>query len=124
MTFCEKFNALKKTYGETADFSAAPDGLAAQIRLTDGDCGGTFYVAYFDGRAAIEPYDYRDHKVDVEIGSALLETLLDGKKDPVSAFLAGEFGLDGDAGHALALIEALKRRPRAAQKKKKHAAAV
>ncbi len=120
MTFQEKFDELKRIYGETADFSAAPAGLAAQIRMTDEDCGGTFYVAYFGGTGAIEPYDYRDHTVDIAIGSALLEALLDGKKDPVEAYLNGEFQLDGDASHAQALIEALKRRPkkrRAAKKK-------
>ena len=120
MTFRERFDELKNTYGPTADFSAVDYFLAAQIRMTDADCHGTFYVKCDNGAFAIEPYDYRDNTVDIGIESGLLVDMLEGKLDPVATFLDGKFELNGDAGHALALIEALKRKP--APKAKKAAA--
>ena len=119
MTFREKFDELKAEYGPGADFSGADCDFAAQIRLTDPDCHGTFYVAYLGGDAAIEPYDYRDHTVDIEIESRLLRSILDGEPDPTAAFLNGEFQLDGDADHALALIGALKKKPKKKTNRKK-----
>lgn len=121
MTFREKFDELKSTYGPGADFSGVGFDLAAQIRLTDADCHGTFYVAFIGGKAAIEPYDYHDHTVDLEIESSLLESVLDGKTDPVPAFLNGDFQLEGNAEHALALIAALKKKPKPVKKKKERA---
>ena len=52
MTFQEKFDELKKAYGKTMDFSVVDYDLAAQIRLTDEDCHGTFYVSFLGGVAA------------------------------------------------------------------------
>ena len=112
MTFQEKFDELKNTYGKTADFSAVDFDLAAQIRMTDADCHGTFYVACIGGVPAIEPYDYHDNTVDLAIESSLLCAMLDGKTDPVQAFLDGQFELKGNADHALALINALKKKPK------------
>ena len=111
MTYQEKFDHLKKTYGAKADFSAVDFDLAAQIVLTDEDCHGIFYVSYLNGVAAVEPYDYHDNTVNIVIDSALLEDMLKGKKDPVQEFLAGSFALEGNAEHALALIGALKKKP-------------
>ena len=119
MTYQEKFDYLKKTYGAKADFSAVGFDLAAQIVMTDEDCHGIFYVSYLGGVAAVEPYDYRDNTVNIVIDSKLLEEFLKGKKDPVASFLAGEFTLEGNADHALALINAMKKKPakRAPRKK-------
>ena len=112
MTFRERFDELKTIYGETADFSAVDFDLAAQIRMTDEDCHGIFYVACIGGVPAIEPYDYHDYTVDIEIDSRLLQSILDGKTDPVQAFMDGKFGLNGNTDHALALIQALKKKPK------------
>ena len=111
MTYQEKFDHLKKTYGDKADFSAVTENIAAQIVMTDDDCHGIFYVTYLNGVAAVEPYDYRDRTVNVIINSVLLEDLLKGKKDPVQEYLNGSFTLEGNTEHALALIGALKKKP-------------
>ena len=108
MTFSEKFEYLKKTYGQKADFSGIDFDLAAQITLTDDDCHGIFYVSYLNGIPTVEPYDYRDNTVHITIHSALLEALLQGKADPVKEYLEGNLALTGSAEHALALINALK----------------
>lgn len=121
MTFQEKFDELKAAYGKNMDWSGVDYDLAAQIRLTDADCHGTFYVSYLGGTPAIEPYDYHDNTVDIGIESALLRAFLDGKADPVESFLNGGFELNGSAEHALALIGALKKKPRRRKTKKEQA---
>ena len=108
MTFAEKFEALKKKYAAAADFSGIDHDLVAEITLTDETAGGTFYVAWIGKQLAIEPYDYRDNTVSIRISSDLLESLLQGKKDPMKEFLLGNIEADGEPTHALALIEALK----------------
>ncbi len=114
MTFAEKYEELKTKYAAQADFSKAREDFAAEITLTDADCGGTFYVICKKGRAEMAPYNYYDHTVCVKIGSALLEALLQGKKNAVNEFLLGNLEAEGEPAHALALIDAmrLKRRGR------------
>jgi putative sterol carrier protein len=110
MTFEEKFNELKDKYAPGADFRAVDYDLAAEITLTDADCGGTFYIAWLGGKLQIAPYNYNDATVRVSVGSDLLERLLQGKENAVKAFLRGDLDAEGDPAHALALIEAMKRK--------------
>ncbi len=108
MTFAEKYEELKNTYAERADFSKVKGDFAAEITLTDQDCGGTFYVAYKKGKAEIAPYNYYDRTVSIKIESALLQALLQGRKNPVNEFLLGNIEAEGEPAHTLALIDALK----------------
>ncbi len=108
MTFEEKFNELKEKYAPWADFTGVDYDLAAEITLTDADCGGTFYIAWLGGKLQIAPYTYYDATVRVSVGSDLLERLLQGKENAVKAFLRGDIDAEGDPTHALALIEAMK----------------
>ena len=117
MTFEQKFEQLKETYADRADFSRVGHDIAAQITLTDPDCGGTFYVAVKKGRADVQPYDYADNTVSIRLPAALLEELLQGRKDPVREFLLGNVDAEGEASHALALIDALKVKKRAGGKR-------
>ena len=119
MTFIEKFDALKKKYAAKADISKLKDPfIAAQITLSDEDCGGTFYVAFIDGKLHFEPYDYHDNTVGLIISSALLEDAIKGKADPVKAYLEGSLQAWGNLDHALQLIDALKGKKKAPAKKK------
>ena len=108
MTFTEKYEQLKETYALHADFSRVKEDLAAEITLTDPDCGGTFYVTCKKGRYEIAPYNYFDSTVRIAVSSVLLEAMLQGKKDPVNEFLLGNVDAEGEASHALALIDALR----------------
>ncbi len=117
MTFAEKFEELKQKYAAGADFSAVDHDLAAEITLTDADAGGTFYVAWLGGKLRIEPYNYYDHTVSIRIGSDLLESLLQGKKNPVNEFLLGNLEAEGEPADALALIGAMKLKNRAKKRK-------
>ncbi len=119
MTFTEKFDYLKKTYANKADISKLTEGfIAAQITLSDEDCGGTLYAHFSEGILNFEPYDYHDNTVAVIINSALLEDFLLGKEDPAKAYLDGKLQAWGNLDHALMIIESLKKKKRAACKKK------
>ena len=110
MTFAEKYEELKTKYAAHADFSKVREDFAAEVTLTDEDCGGTFYVTWLKGKLEIAPYRYYDRTVSVRIGSALLEALLQGKKNPVNEFLLGNVDAEGEPAHALALIDGMKRK--------------
>ena len=112
MTYIEKFDYLKKTYGKKPDLSKLTEDFAAQITMTDEDCHGIFYVAYFNGVLAVEPYDYRDNTVAINVNSVLLEDILKGKADAVAAYNEGKLQAYGNLGNALKK-EPAKRKPAA-----------
>ena len=123
MTFIEKYDYLKKKYAVKADTAKFRDAfIAAQITMSDEDCGGTMYAAYIDGTFSFEPYDYHDNTVAIIINSALLEECIKGKADPVKAYLDGQLQAWGNLDHALQLIEALKGKKRVCKKKTEEAA--
>ena len=111
MTFIEKFNQLKKKYGKI-DESKLTENFAVQVEMTDEDCGGIFYVAYMNGPFAVEPYDYYDNTAIIKVSSKVLENILSCKTDPMEAFFAGEIKVEGDIGHALMLVELMKKAPK------------
>ena len=118
MTFIEKFEYLKKKYALKADTAKFKDEfIAAQITMSDEDCGGTMYAAYIGGTFSFEPYDYHDNTVAVIISSALLEECIKGKADPTKEYLDGKLQAWGNLDHALQLIEALKGKKRVCKKK-------
>ncbi|MCD7828609.1 MAG: SCP2 sterol-binding domain-containing protein [Clostridiales bacterium] len=110
MTFIEKFDSLKKKYGKI-DESKLTDNFAVQIEMTDEDCGGIFYVAYMNGPFAIEPYDYHDNTASIKVSSKVLEDILSCKADAMEEFFAGNLTVEGDVGHALMLVELMKKEP-------------
>ncbi len=118
MTFIEKYEYLKKKYAAKADTAKFKDEfIAAQITMSDEDCGGTMYAAYIDGTFSFEPYDYHDNTVAVIVNSLLLEECIKGKADPVKEYLDGNLQAWGNLDHALQLIEALKGKKRVCRKK-------
>lgn len=118
MTFIEKYEYLKKKYASKADISKLKYAfIAAQITMSDEDCGGTMYAAFIDGSFSFEPYDYHDNTVAIIVNSVLLEECIKGKADPVKAYLDGQLQAWGNLDHALQLIEALKGKKRVCKKK-------
>ena len=109
MTFQEKFDALKKTYLDTTLFAETDGDFAAEITLTDPDCGGTFYLKKTGDHIDMEPYDYKDNTVRLTLESALLEDILNNRVSAVAAFMDGRLDAEGDVNHALALVNALKK---------------
>ncbi|MBR5411135.1 MAG: SCP2 sterol-binding domain-containing protein [Clostridia bacterium] len=109
MTFQEKFDELKKTYFDTTLFTGADGDFAAEITLTDPDCGGTFYLKKTGGKIDMEPYDYKDSTVKLTLPSELLEDILNNRVSAVAAFMDGRLDAEGDVNHALSLVNALKK---------------
>ncbi len=111
MTFIEKFNALNKKYGKI-DESKLTENFAVQVELTDEDCGGIFYVAYANGKPfEVQPYDYHDHTASIKVSSKVLENILSGKADAVAQFLTGKLKVEGNLGHAVMLVDLMKKEP-------------
>lgn len=118
MTFIEKFDYLKNKYATKADTAKFKDSfIAAQITMSDEDCGGTMYAAFIDGTFSFEPYDYHDNTVAIIINSLLLEDCIKGKADPVKEYLDGKIQAWGNLDHAIQLIDCLKGKKKAASKK-------
>jgi putative sterol carrier protein len=109
MTFQEKFDELKKTYLDNTLFAGADGDFAAEITLTDPDCGGTFYLKKTGGMIDMEPYDYKDSTVKLTLTSELLEDILNNRMSAVAAFMDGRLDAEGDVNHALSLVNALKK---------------
>ncbi len=125
MTFIEKYEYLKKKYALKADTAKFKDSfIAAQITMSDEDCGGTMYAAFINGTFSFEPYDYHDNTVAIIINSGLLEECIKGSADPVKAYLDGKLQAWGNLDHALQLIEALKGKKRVNKKKTAEASPV
>lgn len=117
MTFIEKFDELKEKYGKI-DETKLSENFAVQIEMTDEDCGGIFYVAHMNAPFAIEPYNYYDNTASIVVSSKVLEDILSCKADPMEEFFGGNLKVDGDVGHALMLVELLKKEPEKEEAKK------
>ena len=120
MTFIEKFTELKEKYG-AVDESKLSESFAIQVEMTDEDCGGKFYVAYVNGVFAVEPYDYHDRTAGITVASEVLESILSCKMDPVDAFFGGKLVVEGEVGHALLLVELMKKEEKAKKTTRKTA---
>ena len=111
MTFIEKFNQIKKKYGKI-DESKLTENFAVQVEMTDEDCGGIFYIANMDAPFAVEPYDYYDNTAAIRLSSKVLENVLSCKADAKEEFFAGNIQVDGDIGHALMVVDLMKKEPK------------
>ncbi len=55
--------------------------FAIQVRLSDEDACGTFYILLADGKIIAEPYDYYDNDVDIYTPLGTLLEIIAGKLD-------------------------------------------
>lgn len=95
MTFEQAFLKVKEKF-DNADASKTAD-FAIQITLTDEDCGGTFYAEVKEGKLAVEPYDYYDNDVVLDITKSALLAVLAGRSTLDKAVESGEAVVKGDA---------------------------
>lgn len=117
MTFIEKYNKLSKKLIK-ADITKYTENFAIQVTMDDEDCGGTFFVAYIDGAFKVEPYDYVDNTVNINILSSTLEKLIDKKVTVDEAFEADAIAANGNADHVVMLFEGFEKKVRKAPAKK------
>lgn len=103
MTFMENFEAMKAIFMK-GNADAVGGDLAIQINLT-GDGDGIFYAAVKGGVLSVEPYEYYDRDVMFTCDSKLFMSIVQGKTDPVQAYMTGKLKIDGDIGKALKLKE-------------------
>lgn len=117
MTFIEKFEEIKAMLGVDVKFEK---DFAIQVRLTDEDCGGIFYIEHRNGNFNVEPYDYRDRDAEIVCESKVFASVLQGKKALKTALKAG-FEINGDEGAVVELmkIAELMKKEREAEKARK-----
>ena len=117
MTFEEKYTKLSKKLIK-ADTTKYSENFAIQITMDDEDCGGTFFVAYIDGVYRVEPYDYVDNTVCVNVLASTFEKLVDKKVDIDEAFEADAIAVSGNADHIVMLFEGFEKKVRKTPTKK------
>lgn len=117
MTFTEKYSKISKKLIK-ADISKYSDDFAIQITMDDEDCGGTFFVAYIDGAFMVEPYDYVDNTVNINIMSADLDKLVDKKITVDEAFEGDLIRANGNTNHIVMLFDGFEKMVRKAPAKK------
>ena len=117
MTFEEKYTKLSKKLIK-ADITKYIENFAIQITMDDEDCGGTFFVAYIDGAFKVEPYDYVDNTVNINILSSTLEKLIDKKITVDDAFEVDAIAANGNADHIVMLFDGFEKKVRKSPAKK------
>ena len=96
----EKVRGLAKTID-----ASGKDFLAVQVNIAD---EGVFYVEVKDGAVHVEPYEYHDRNCAITMNMDNFNKLIDGKLDPVKAFMTGKLKVDGDVGKALEFSKLIK----------------
>lgn len=117
MTFEEKYGKISKKLIK-ADITKFTENFAIQITMDDEDCGGTFFVASIDGAYMVEPYDYVDSTVNINITAAALEKLVDKKLTVDEAFANDLITANGNADHIVMLFDGFEKKARKTAAKK------
>ena len=121
MTFEKRFEQIKKEL-EKRDSKYLPTDLAVQVTMDDEDCGGTFYVANVEGVFEVEPYDYWDNTLYINVMAADLMDMLTGKLDGTDALFRGLVTGNGNLDHGLAILTMPKKKAAAKKPAEKKAA--
>ncbi|MGN0346578.1 MAG: SCP2 sterol-binding domain-containing protein, partial [Lachnospiraceae bacterium] len=114
MTYEELVLKAKENY-ESADASKIKEHVAIQFNIT-GEAEGAFYLEIYEGKIAIEPYEYYDRDVIVTCDADVLIQIAEGKLGMENAYLTGKIKAEGNLGKAL-LLKELTAKPKAPAKK-------
>ncbi|MBP3420785.1 MAG: SCP2 sterol-binding domain-containing protein [Lachnospiraceae bacterium] len=115
MTYEEIVAYAKKKMADV-DVTEYKGHLAVQVNIT-GEGEGAFYVELNDSTVAVEPYEYYDRDAVLIATADVFNALVDGKKDAVAAYLAGELVVEGDVEKAQEFGNILKNKKKKATKK-------
>ncbi len=115
MTYEEIVAYAKKKMADV-DVTEYKGHLAVQVNIT-GEGEGAFYIELNDGTATVEPYEYYDRDAVLIATADVFNALVDGKKDAVAAYLAGELAVEGDLDKAQEFGKVLKNKKKKAAKK-------
>ena len=116
MYFEEAFGKIKTSLQKTK-VKASDSHFAVQVRMTDYDCGGTFYIEQKDGQFYVEPYNYFDYDVDVEASFKDIKSIADGKLDMKKAVEDGKVIVSGNLEELLGYGQQLKKTEKKIAKK-------
>ena len=75
------------------------EDIAIQFNMI-GKPAGVFCVKVRSEKLSIEPYEYIDHNVKITGTYKVFTKILDGKTNPVKAFLTGKIKVTGDLSKA------------------------
>lgn len=117
MYFEEAFGKIKTSLQKTK-VKASDSHFAIQIRMTDYDCGGTFYIEQKEGKFFVEPYNYFDFDADVEASFKDIKAITDGKLDIKKAVDDGKVIISGNLEELLSYGNQLKKPAKKAPAKK------
>jgi hypothetical protein len=108
MYFEEAFGKIKTSLQKTK-VKALDNHFAIQVRMTDYDCGGTFYIEQKEGKFYVEPYNYFDFDADVEASFKDIKDIADGKLDMKKAVDDGKLIISGNLEELLSYSDKLKK---------------
>ena len=108
MFFEEAFGEIKSALVKSK-VKASDNHFAIQVRMTDYDCGGTFYIEQKEGRFFVEPYNYFDFDADVEAAFKDIKDIADGKLDMKKAVEDGKLIVSGNLEELLGYAGQLKK---------------
>ena len=108
MYFEEAFGKIKTSLQKTK-VKAQDNHFAIQVRMTDYDCGGTFYIEQKEGKFFVEPYNYFDFDADVEASFNDIKDIADGKLDMKKAVDDGKLIVSGNLEELLGYSDQLKK---------------
>ena len=98
MTYEEIVKEAQKLVSK-ADASGILEHLAVQYNVT-GEGEGAFYMEVKDGKAEVQPYDYKDRDILVTADGQTILDMMSGKLDVVAAYLTHKISAEGDLGKA------------------------
>ena len=110
MYFEEAFGKIKTSLQKTK-VKALDNHFAVQVRMTDYDCGGTFYIEQKDGQFFVEPYNYFDYDADIEAAFKDIKDIADGKLEMKKAVEDGKLIVSGNLDELLGYGKQLKKAP-------------
>lgn len=101
MTY-EELVATIKEEASKKEVKGIADHLAYQINI-EGEAAGAFYIEVKDGNVIVEPYEYYDRDALITTSAENIMKIMQGKMNPVTAFLSHKIKVEGDLGKAAML---------------------
>ena len=123
MTYADAFHKIKTKLSK-ADVSSLTEDFAIQVTIKDEDAAGTFYVAFIDGEFSVEPYDYRDNSVAIDITVDDFLKIVSGRLNKDKAYADGRIDAFGDfnaVGYICGIVKPVPRKTAAKKETKKPA---
>lgn len=103
------FNELMKSLPQMVDANQAK-GLTGRVQFSlSGEGGGEWGVVLDDGKVSVEQGKMAQPQLTVKASTENAEKLLNGKLDPMMAFMTGKVKIAGDMALGMKLIGLLKR---------------